>query len=179
VENQYTRSVCRDGNEPAQQLIREVIPRLKSYEKAYTPHERAALNVDYTRATSDALNGGLLAIKASDLAALCEREFGYDLRSVVSQKAMHDECVDQTLRRMAEHLRKCSHDAKAMLFPQGDRGGVGADDDVELHGGKTEAPGFFERVLAHQGAESLAASLRRHHVTRICDVRTPPRMILP
>ena len=92
---------------------------------------------------------------------------------------MHHECIDQTLRRMTEHLRKCSHDAKAMLLPQGDRGCVGADDDVELHGAKSEASGFFQRVLAHQRAESLAASLGGHHVTRICDVRTPPRMVLP
>jgi hypothetical protein len=71
-----------------------------------------------------------------------------------------------------------SHDSKAMLLPERDRGFVGADDNVELHGGKTKAPGLFKGVLAHQGAESLAASLGRYHITRICDVRTPPRMVL-
>ena len=54
-----------------------------------------------------------------------------------SQKAMHHERVYQTFRCMTEDLRKCSNDAKAVPFPEGDSRFVGADDDIELHGGKT------------------------------------------
>jgi hypothetical protein len=77
------------GNPPvlalgARRVFNYLIPqrRLKSYGKVCDKRERAALNVDYTRSPSHALNGRLLAVKVSDLAALREREFGYDLRPV-------------------------------------------------------------------------------------------------
>ena len=68
----------------ARRVFNYVIPhaRLKAYGKVCDKRERAALNVDYSRSPSDALNGRLLAVKASDLVALREREFGYDLRPV-------------------------------------------------------------------------------------------------
>jgi hypothetical protein len=68
----------------ARRVFNYLIPqkRLKSYKESYSRRERAALNVDYTRSASFALNGRLLAINASDFAALREREFGYDLQPV-------------------------------------------------------------------------------------------------
>ena len=68
----------------ARRVFNYLIPqrRLKFYGKVGNRRERAALNVDYARSPSYALNGRLLAVKASDLAALREREFGYDLRPV-------------------------------------------------------------------------------------------------
>jgi len=44
--------------------------------------QTATVNLFKTRSASYALNGRLFAVKASDLAALREREFGYDLRPV-------------------------------------------------------------------------------------------------
>lgn len=41
--------------------------------------ERAALNLDYTRDSSDCFNGRLIRISISDIAALRAREIGYDL----------------------------------------------------------------------------------------------------
>jgi hypothetical protein len=68
----------------ARRVFNYMIPqkRLKSYEVAYSRRERAALNVDYMRSASFALNGRLLAVRASEFAALREREFGYDLQPV-------------------------------------------------------------------------------------------------
>ena len=80
----------REGHPPvlalgARRVFNYVIPgaRLKSYGGNFPPRERAALNVDYTRSPADALNGRLLTVAPPDLAALREREFGYDLRPVV------------------------------------------------------------------------------------------------
>lgn len=80
----------REGHPPvlalgARRVFNYVIPEalLKSYGVKFPPRERAALNVDYTRSPADALNGRLLLIAPADLAALREREFGYDLRPVV------------------------------------------------------------------------------------------------
>jgi hypothetical protein len=53
---------------------------LKSYGGNFSPRERAALNVDYTRSPADALS--LLTVAPADIAALRKREFGYDLRPV-------------------------------------------------------------------------------------------------
>jgi hypothetical protein len=48
-----------------------------------TPRERVALNADYTRSPTDALNGCLLTVAPADIVRPGKREFGYDLRPVV------------------------------------------------------------------------------------------------
>lgn len=80
----------REGHPPvlalgARRVFNYVIPdaRLKSYGGNFSPRERAALNVDYTRSPEDALNGRLLTVAPTDFAALRDREVGYDLRPVV------------------------------------------------------------------------------------------------
>lgn len=69
----------------ARRVFNYVIPeaRLKAYGGNFPPRERAALNVDYTRSAADAINGRLLTVAPADIAALREREFGYDLRPVI------------------------------------------------------------------------------------------------
>jgi hypothetical protein len=54
----------------------------KFYRRTSSPLERAALNVLYTKSPAHAVNGRLLMVEPNDLAALREREFGYDLRPV-------------------------------------------------------------------------------------------------
>lgn len=68
----------------ARRVFNYVMPEalLKSYGGNFPPRERAALNVDYTRSSADALNGRLLTVAPVDIAALRKREFGYDLRPV-------------------------------------------------------------------------------------------------
>jgi hypothetical protein len=82
-----------DGDPPvlalgARRVFNYVIPeaRLKSYSGNFPPRERAALNVDYTRSAGDVLNGRLLTVAPADVAALREREFGYDLRPVICMR---------------------------------------------------------------------------------------------
>ena len=84
------RDTPAEGHPPglalgARRVFNYVIPqaRLKSYGGNFPLRERAALNVDYTRSAADALNGRLLAVAPADIAALREREFGYDLRPVI------------------------------------------------------------------------------------------------
>ena len=69
----------------ARRVFNYVIPEplLRSYGTNFPPRERAALNLDYTRSPTDALNGRLLKVAPADIAALRKREFGYDLRPVV------------------------------------------------------------------------------------------------
>jgi hypothetical protein len=80
----------REGHPPvvalgARRVFNYVIPKplLRSYGTNFPPRERAALNLDYTRSPTDALNGRLLTVAPADIAALRKREFGYDLRPVV------------------------------------------------------------------------------------------------
>jgi hypothetical protein len=80
----------REGHPPvvalgARRVFNYVIPEalLRSYGGNFPPREKAALNVDYTQSAADALNGRLLAVQPADIAALRQREFGYDLRPVV------------------------------------------------------------------------------------------------
>lgn len=67
----------------ARRVYNYVIPedRLKAY-GSYGSRERAALNVDYTQSPADALNGRLVEVGPSDIPALRQREWGYDLRPV-------------------------------------------------------------------------------------------------
>ena len=64
----------------AKRVFDYIIPeaRLNIYGRSEA-RERGALNVHFTASSSDALNGRLLLISIDDLAALREREFGYDL----------------------------------------------------------------------------------------------------
>jgi hypothetical protein len=80
----------REGHPPvlalgARRIFNYVMPEalLKSYGGNFSPRERAALNVDYTRSPADAINGRLLTVAPADIPSLREREFGYDLRPVV------------------------------------------------------------------------------------------------
>ena len=79
----------REGHPPvlalgARRIFNYVMPEalLKSYGGNFSPRERAALNVDYTRSPADALNGRLLEVARGDIPSLRKREFGYDLRPV-------------------------------------------------------------------------------------------------
>ena len=83
----------REGHPPvlalgARRVFNYVMPEaeLKSYGVNFSPRERAALNVDYSRSPADAVNGRLLTVGPVDIAALREREFGYDLRPVVCMR---------------------------------------------------------------------------------------------
>jgi hypothetical protein len=56
---------------------------------------------------------------------------------------MHHEGVDSSLCFMTEDLRKRSHNLKPMFLPDGERGRVGSDYQVELNSRKTKPPGFL------------------------------------
>jgi hypothetical protein len=77
----------------ARRVFNYAIPedKLKAYGEVFRSRARAALNAEYTRSATDAINGRLIRVAAADISALRKREFGYDLRAVA--------CLDWNDRR--------------------------------------------------------------------------------
>ena len=61
---------------------------------------------------------------------------------------MHHVGVDHSEPGVIESSRRCPHDRKSKLPPERHGGSVGADDEVELHGGEARALRFTKRILA-------------------------------
>jgi hypothetical protein len=70
-----------------------------------------------------------------------------------------------------------ANDFKSEIFPKAQRCSVGSDDEVELHGPKTEGPSFVQRVFSHRPADSATSSRWRNHEAGIRDVRSKPGLV--
>jgi len=48
-------------------------------------------------------------------------------------------------------------DSKSEIFPKTQRSSVVSDDEVELHGPKTETPSFVQTMFSHRSADSATS----------------------
>jgi len=63
-----------------------------------------------------------------------------------------------------------ANDFKSEIFPKAQRRSVGSDDEVELHGPKTETSSFAQTMFSHRSADSATSSRWRNHEAGIRDV---------
>jgi hypothetical protein len=78
---------------------------------------------------------------------------------------------------MSESARQRADDSKSEIFPKAERSSVGSDDEVELHGPKTETPSFMQTMFSHRSANSATSGRWRNHEAGISDVRSKPRLV--
>lgn len=90
---------------------------------------------------------------------------------------MHYVNVDKSTSGVAKPVGNCAHDPKSEIFPEAQCIFVGCDDEVELHGAKTETFGFLEGMHRHGSPHSAATRRRRNHKAGVRHVRSEPGLI--
>ena len=83
---------------------------------------------------------------------------------------MHDVGIDQAQCLMPKGFGYGSYDREAHFLPERDSAFVCGDDEVELHGEKTEVSGGLQGVFTELPPDSFSAFLASHHVAGIADM---------
>src|SRR5437763_16181258 len=78
---------------------------------------------------------------------------------------------------MSESAWQGADDFKSEIFPKTQGSSVGRDNEVELHGPKTETPSFVQTMFSHRSADSATSGCWRNHEAGIRDVRSKPRLV--
>ena len=78
---------------------------------------------------------------------------------------------------MSKSAWQGADDFKSQIFPKAQRSSVGRDNEVELHGPKTEMPSFVQTMFSHRSADSATSGRWRNHEAGISDVRSKPRLV--
>lgn len=85
--------------------------------------------------------------------------------------------IDIPLLGMGKSARHGADDGKPHILPQAHGAGIGADDQVELHGAETGRACDFERMCAHGPCEPLALRPNGGDVAAIGHMRTWPGLV--
>jgi hypothetical protein len=78
---------------------------------------------------------------------------------------------------MSESAWQSADDFKSEIFPKTQGSSVGSDDEVELHGPKTEPPSFVQTMFSHRSADSATSGGWRNHEAGVSDMRSKPRLV--
>ena len=91
---------------------------------------------------------------------------------------MHDESIHfPTEAAMLKDSRKRANDGKTEMLPKSDRSQVGANDKIELHGGKIRLTRPFDSVLGQRAPYAVPGCVRGHHESGIRYMRAEARLI--
>ena len=78
---------------------------------------------------------------------------------------------------MSESAWQGADDFKSEIFPKTQGSSVGRDNEVELHGPKTEMPSFVQTMFSHRSADSATSGRWRNHEASVSDMRSEPRLV--
>ena len=86
--------------------------------------------------------------------------------------------INVTARRLTKCVRQVADDLIAELLPQSDCPFISGDNEIELHGTKTEFDSDSLRVLAHPPRDSASSGLFACDVSTVADVGAAACLVL-
>lgn len=90
---------------------------------------------------------------------------------------IHHQGVDVAMPWMPEGLGEATYDFESKFLPEMYGGLIGADDEIKLHGTKTEVAGEVERMGAHGAGNAASCGPGSGHIAAVRDMAASALLI--